>query len=338
MRFLVSYAQTTWRYGAFRLNRIIQGRNPWVQKLLLSRMSDVFAGDPGGEIALFERGKAFGDIRQLASVPCVKPFGMDYAPGEGLYYLAGPICAEDGRPGDAHVARRNADGEVDLEIRSPLFNLPRTVQRTENGLLITSSGLDAIIEIDLAGNLLWSWWATDHGYDKLKSGARRKVDASIDHRRRCYPSHAQTTHLNSAILDPHDPGKILAVLFYQGSIVRIDRQSLEHEVVATGLNGPHHVRGTPEGYMVSNTRAGLVQLYDRSFSPRGEVYGANRRVPRLIRWTQDALPTPYGTHLIADGNRFRILEVDGRGNEATARFGLPRRVFQLQAVPDDFTL
>jgi len=37
VKFLVSYAQTTWRYGAFRLSRIIQGRNPWVQKLLLNQ-------------------------------------------------------------------------------------------------------------------------------------------------------------------------------------------------------------------------------------------------------------------------------------------------------------
>ena len=77
---------------------------------------------------------------------------------------------------------------------------------------------------------------------------------------------------------------------------------------------------------------------DRAFSPCGKVFGANRRVPRLIRWTQDALQTPYGTHLIADGNRFRILEVDGHGGEAAVRVGMPRRVFQLQPVPDDFTL
>ena len=338
MKFLVSYAQTTWRYGAFRLNRIIQGRSPWVQKLLLARLSDVFAGNPGGEIALFERGQGFGEIRQLSSIDCVKPFGMDHVPGEGLYFLTGRICSEDGVPGDEHVARRNPSGEIDLEIRSPLFNLPRTLQRTEHGLLITSSGVDAILEIDLAGNLLWSWWATDHGYDSLKTGERRKLEPGIDHRHRCYPSHAQTTHLNSAIVDPHDPSKVLAVLFYQGTIVRIDRESLSHDVVASGLNGPHHVRGTPDGYMVSNTRDGFVQLYDRAFSPCGKVFGANRRVPRLIRWTQDALQTPYGTHLIADGNRFRILEVDGRGGEAAVRFGMPRRVFQLQPVPDDFAL
>ena len=338
MKFLVSYAQTTWRYGFFRLNRIIGGRSPRVQKLLLGGMSDVFAGDPGGEIALYERGKRFGEIRQIGSMPCVKPFGMDHVEGEGLYFLTGKICSADGVPGDEHVARLNANGEIDLEIRSPLFNLPRTVRRTENGLLIASSGIDAIIEIDLAGNVLWSWWGTDHGYDLLKSGERRKVEKGLDHRTRCYPSHAQTTHLNSAIVDPHDPSKVLAVLFYQGAIIRIDRESREHEVVADGLNGPHHVRGTKDGYLVSNTRAGVVQTYDREFRRLAEVAGSRRNVPKVIRWTQDVLPTPYGTHVIADGNRFRVLEVDAAGREAAFRFGMPKRVFQLQRVPDSFRL
>jgi hypothetical protein len=212
------------------------------------------------------------------------------------------------------------------------------VQRTERGLLIASSGIDAVVEIDLDGKLVWSWWATDHGYDRLKSGERRRLEKDVDHRRRCYPSHEQTTHVNSAIVDPHDPTKVLAVLFYQGSIVRIDRESGKHEVVASGLNGPHHVRAIAGGYLVSDTRAGVVRLYDRAFRPVSESFGSNRRVLGLIRWTQDALPTPFGTLLIADGNRFRILEVDDRGREAAFGFGMPRRIFQLQAVPDTFSL
>ena len=338
MKFLVSFAQTSWRYGLFRLNRIVQGRSPWVQRLLLVPVTDVFAGDPGGEIALYERGDEFGAIRKLGSLRCTKPFGMHHVRGEGLYHLAGPICSEDGAAGDEHVVRRNPAGEVDLEVRSPLFSLVRTVQRTERGLLLSASGIDAVLEVDLDGELLWAWWATDQGYDVLKSGSRRELKKGIDHRQRCYPSHDQTTHVNSAIVDPHDPGKVLAVLFYQGTIVRIDRSTLHHEVVARGLNGPHHVRGTPDGYMVSNTRQGVVQLYDRDFRPGQRIFGSNERVPRMFRWTQDALRTPYGSHLIADGNRFRILEVDGAGREAACRFELPKRVFQLEAVPDSFRL
>jgi hypothetical protein len=338
MKFLVSFAQTSWRYGLFRLNRIVQGRSPWVQRLLLVPMTDVFAGDPGGEIALYERGERFGEFRKLDALRCTKPFGMHFVEGEGLYHLAGPICAENGVAGDEHIVRRNARGEVDLEVRSPLFSLVRTVQRTERGLLVSASGIDAVLEVDFGGNVLWAWWATDQGYDVLKSGTRREIKKGIDHRNRCYPSHEQTTHVNSAIVDPHQPDKVLAVLFYQGSVIRIDRETQAHEVVATGLRGPHHVRATPEGYMVSNTRLGIVEIYDRDFRPVDRVYGSNQRVPRLFRWTQDALQTPYGTHVVADGNRFRILEVDGQGNEAAFKLGMPKRVFQLERVPDSFRL
>ncbi len=338
MKFLLSYAQTSWRYGLFRLNRIVQGRSPWVQKLLLVPMTDIFAGDPGGEISLFERGDSFGSIRKLATLHCPKPFGMDYVPGEGLYHLTGPNCVEDGVAGDEHVVRRNARGEIDLEVRSPYFNLVRTVRRTERGLLLSASGIDAVLEVDLEGNLLWIWWAHQHGYDIRKSGERRVIDEQADHRLNCYPSHAQTTHVNSAIVDPHDPSKVLAVLFYQGCVIRIDRESLAHEVVIRDLNGPHHLRATDDGYVISNTRDGVVQIYDRNFQLAQRVAGSNERVPRMFRWTQDAIPTPFGTWLIADGNRFRIVEVDETGREATFRFGMPRRVFQMLPVPDSFQL
>ena len=128
MKFVVSYPQTNWDYVKFRLNRIIRGAD---------RSNDVFSGSPGDEIELFEHNGELGGIKSLASYYPVKPFGMRYVAGEGLYFITGLPCCKDGVAGDEHIARLNDKGEIDLEIRSQLLTQVRSLRRTEKGLLVT---------------------------------------------------------------------------------------------------------------------------------------------------------------------------------------------------------
>lgn len=257
MKFVVSYPQTNWDYVKFRLNRIIRGAD---------RSNDVFSGSPGGKIELFEHGGKLGDIKSVGSIHPVKPFGMQYVAGEGLYFITGLPCWMDGVAGDEHIARLNDKGEIDLEIRSPLLTQVRSLHRTEKGLLVTARGIDALLEFDLNGNLIWSWWGTVEGYDQAHGGGIRIVDKQQDHRLKNYSGRLQTTHLNSAIVDPYDPANILTILFYQGVVARIDRRTLKHEIVIRGLNGAHHIRPHSTGYMLSNSRKGEVLLFDKDFT------------------------------------------------------------------------
>lgn len=326
MRFVVSYPQTNWDYVKFRLNRIIRGKD---------KSNDVFRGLPGGKLELFEHTGELGGIRYLGEMSPVKPFGMQYVSGEGLYFITGLPCSEDGVPGDEHIARLNDKGEIDLEIRSPYMTQVRSLRRTERGLLITASGVDALLEFDLTGQLIWSWWATEHGYDTAYGGGKRLIDKQIDHRCMNYPGRLQTTHLNSAIVDPYDEGKILTILFYQGQVVRIDRKSLEHEVVISNLNGAHHIRPHSGGYMLSNSRRGEVLLYDKNFNLTQGIPGTSRFFP--VKWVQDAIETPFGTHLIADCNTFNLRERDKKGRERVYNTRMPNRVFQIERVDDHFS-
>ena len=157
MRFVVSYPQTNWDYAKFRLNRIIRGKD---------RSNDVFEGLPGGKIQLLEHNGELGGIKSLDEIYPVKPFGMAYVEGEGLYFLTGLPCSKEGVTGDEHIVRLNARGEVDLEIRNKFLTQVRSLRRTENGILVAAGGVDAVLEFDLDGNLIWSWWATEHGYDQ----------------------------------------------------------------------------------------------------------------------------------------------------------------------------
>lgn len=325
MKFVVSYPQTNWDYVKFRLNRIIRGKD---------RSNDVFRGLPGGKLELFEHNGELGGIKSLGELHPVKPFGLQYVAGEGLYFITGLPCSEDGVSGDEHIARLTDKGEIDLEIRSPLLTQVRSLRRTERGLLVTASGVDALLEFDLSGQLIWSWWATEHGYDQAYGGGNRMIDKTMDHRLKNYPGRLQTTHLNSAIIDPYDDSKVLTILFYQGKVIRIDRNTLEHEVVIEGLNGAHHIRPHSKGYMLSNSRNGEVLIFDRDFQLVDTVPGTNRFFP--VKWVQDAIETPFGTHLIADCNTFKLRERDKNGREKTHNTHMPNRVFQIEPVDDSF--
>lgn len=327
MKFVVSYPQTNWDYAKFRLNRIIRGKD---------KSNDVFRGSPGGKIELFEHNGSLGGITSLGSIYPTKPFGMHYVASEGLYFITGLPCCEDGVAGDEHIARLNDQGVIDLEIRSPLLTQVRSLRRTEHGLLVTASGVDALLEFDLTGQLIWSWWGTEHGYDQAYGGGTRVIDKSIDHRLKNYPGRLQTTHLNSAIVDPYDSQKILTILFYQGKLARIDRQTLQHDIVISNLNGAHHIRPHSEGYMLSNSRKGEVLLFDKAFQLKEHIPGTNHYFP--VKWVQDAIETPFGTHLIADCNAFRLRERDRAGHEKSINTKMPNRVFQIEPVPAHFTL
>jgi len=326
MRFLISYPQTNWDYVKFRLNRIIRGKD---------KSNEVFIGSPGGKIQLLEQIEPFGKFQLLDEIFPTKPFGMEYVAGEGLYFITGLPCCIDGQSGDEHILRLNDQGEIDLIIKHPLFSQMRSLRRTKNGLLVTSSGIDAILEVNLQGEIIWDWFATEQGYSTRYGGGERTIDRNFDHRTLCYSGKLQTTHLNSAIVDPYDESKILTILFYQGKVVRIDRKTLSLEPVIENLNGAHHIRSHSKGYMLSNSRKGETHIYDRNFQLLEIISGTNKLFP--VKWVQDSIEQPWGSHLIADCNTFNLRERDANGNERKFNTKMPNRIFQIEPVADDFS-
>jgi len=326
MRFLISYPQTNWDYAKFRLNRIIRGKD---------KSNDVFTGSPGGKIQLLEQLEPLGKFRLLDEIYPTKPFGMEYVAGEGLYFITGLPCCIDGQAGDEHILRLNDQGEIDLVIKHPLFSQMRSLRRTKNGILVTSSGIDAILEVNLDGEIIWDWFGTEQGYSTRYGGGERTVDRDFDHRTLCYSGKLQTTHLNSAIVDPYDESKILTILFYQGKVARIDRDTLQLEHVIESLNGAHHIRPHSKGYMLSNSRKGETHIYDRNFQLLEIIDGTNSLFP--VKWVQDTIEQPSGSHLIADCNTFNLRERTTDGKERKFNTRMPNRIFQIEPVGDDFS-
>ncbi len=56
-----------------------------------------------------------------------------------------------------------------------------------------------------------------------------------------------------------------------------------------------------------------------------------------VKWVQDTIELPSGSHLIADCNSFNLRERDQQGRERKFNTQMPNRIFQIEPVSDDFT-
>src|SRR5947209_1108998 len=155
----------------------------------------------------------------------------------------------------------------------PVFNALHSISRTRRGYLVASTGLDLLVEFNRDGELLWNWWATDHGFELTPTGQHREIDRSADHRTIQYGTLSQTTHINSAA-ELYD-GKFLASLFHQGMVIAIDRERGTWTTVLEGLDHPHSVRVLDEEHFsVADTvhgRALLVRLHEGKGSIINEI-------------------------------------------------------------------
>lgn len=201
----------------------------------------------------------------------------------------------------------------------PSFNVLHSLSRTRQGYLIASTGVDALIEFDEQGHILWDWWAVEHGFELTPLGEHRLLEKNTDHRRIKYGTLEQVTHVNSAAELPD--GRILATLFHQGMVILIERASGTWRPVVEGLNHPHAVRIIDEQHFtVADTGHGrglLVSLDE----PHGRVLV---EVQAETDWLQDCQYSQRDDcWFLVDGKNSRISKREGVSGERTlARFDL----------------
>ncbi len=219
--------------------------------------------------------------------------------------------------------------EVDADLKtikrdvvsSPLFNALHSISRTQRGYLVASTGLDLILEFKRDGEVLWSWWATDHGFEETPTGRRRVLDKSADHRAVQYGTLGQTTHVNSAAELPD--GRVLASLFHQGSVIVIDRETGKWQPVLEGLDHPHAVRILDRTHFtVADTvhgRALLVHI--NGTGERGQV---EEEIDAGTSWLQDCrYDDEHESWILVDGKNSRLVLRRGRsGDKAIAQLDL----------------
>jgi hypothetical protein len=210
---------------------------------------------------------------------------------------------------DLGIIRRNV-------VSLPLFNALHSISRTHRGYLVASTGLDLLVEFNRDGDILWSWWATDHGFDLTPTGRQRIIDKTVDHRALRYGTLQQTTHVNSAAELPD--GRFLATLFHQGMVIVIDRETGEWQPVLEGLDHPHAVRVIDEEHFtVADTIRGRALLAKINGKKRVE-----EEIETGTSWLQDCrYDANFNCWVLVDGKNSRITLRRGRsGNKTLAQF------------------
>jgi len=235
----------------------------------------------------------------------------------GLHMAAGMVASEKGvfvtSFGSVHEVDAGLSNLHENVVSSPLFNALHSISRTRQGYLVASTGLDLLLEFNRSGEALWSWWATDHGFELTPSGRPRIVDKKADHRTIKYGTLSQTTHVNAAAELPD--GRILASLFHQGMVIVIDRETGAWQPVLEGLDHPHAVRVLDEEHFtVADTVHGKALL--------ARVNKAGGRVEEEIdagtNWLQDChYDGTYNCWILVDGKNSRVSLRRGRSGDKT---------------------
>jgi hypothetical protein len=199
-------------------------------------------------------------------------------------------------------------GKLLARFSHPALNDIHGIARTSRGLLVANSGTDCLIELDFDGNALWEWWAAEHGMTMTPSGLSRESGRGREHRDRYYHTRYQATHVNQVdVYGPHDE-YVVATLFHQGMVVRIDRTlppaRQRAEIVLAGLARPHGPIPYSAGWLVCNSLGKEIVTLDRELE-------TVERIPYDGGWIQDATELSNGHILLNDVDNHVLVELRG---------------------------
>ena len=215
-------------------------------------------------------------------------------------------------------------------LENPAFNCLHSLHRTENEtLLVTSTGIDAILEINFNGEIINDWYATEHEYITTPKGETRIVEKNFDHHLYNYPTLHQTTHINSAI--SFNENYYLATLFHQGLLVQINRSDGKSKTLLSGLKCPHSIQRYKSSqtseiiWMLCNTKQNELLFLNDQFRIMQKM------ILEDVDWLQDAAQLQNKNIIIADANNSKIIEIDPIQNTVISEFEYSNgwRIYQI---------
>ncbi len=230
------------------------------------------------------------------------------------------------------IAIESQTGRPVTRISHPYMNDLHGLERTSRGLLVACSGTDAIIEIDLDGRLLYEWWAADHGFTAGPARIPHEDGRGREHRDKFYHTRYQSTHVNTAVLQDRAERFILALLFHQGQLVRIDRarpqSQQEAQVVLDGLARPHGLEQADDGWILCSSAACELILLDGDFQVR-------KCIRMDAGWLQDCTMLSNGHVLLNDVDNHALIELGGSDFGVVKKWVYPEdwRIDEILEVP-----
>ena len=245
--------------------------------------------DMGGAITLVDLNISNHDsFEVLAEIDVMTPMGLHYF-SETSQLLVG----------SAYSVKAIKGGKIVKDLRNNLFSQVHVISKTKRGVLAACTNTDAIVEFhpQKSSKSLWSWLATENGFDINPKGAHRIIDRKINYQsREDYGTRNHTTHVNSAL--EYDDEHVLATLFHQSFLVKISKKDGTCEVIFDKLINPHGIHRTKNGFILSDTKGGRVILLDKNLKFLKAIKGD-------FDWVQDAIE--FGDYyLVGNDNNGRI--------------------------------
>lgn len=244
----------------------------------------------------------------------------------GFDFLDDKIVVASMRKNEIYFLNNNLN--LLKKISNKLFNdIHHIFITSKKTIFVASTGLDAVVEIDTDGNTIWEWFASEHGYPCDQFGKKRYIDKSIDHRLIDYPTLYQSTHLNSAIQCPRENNIIYVSLFHQGEIIKINKNNGRTKVIYSDLKNCHSLQIFNQNFYIADTRGKRIIFFNKNFKIK-KILKLN------INWIQDVCLTTWGTILVADADKNKILEIDFQNNNLISELNYPKewRIYQMREV------
>ncbi|KJR43560.1 hypothetical protein MCHI_000555 [Candidatus Magnetoovum chiemensis] len=272
--------------------------------------------DIGGAIYVCKSNEKISDTEIISVRYLRNPYGI-LVDGNNIYIIINRPGEKKGDRRDEHILGIDLlNGEEKIKIENSLFNHSHSISKTLKGYMVSSSGLDLILEVNAMGEILWTSWLIDIGYNVTPLKEIRKIDKDIDHRFCDYATLSQSTHVNSAQYIDNE-NSVIAVLFHNGELIKINKTTGQPEILIRKLNCPHHfhektfkdTRSAKHKFILSNSLDNNILLLDESFNVLTMV-----DVNGTLNWPQDAIYTSRDTILIADSNNNRLVETSIKGD------------------------
>lgn len=220
-----------------------------------------------------------------------------------------------------------------------------------NRLLLSNTGLDTVLEVDIeTGQITWSWEAITQGYGINPFGVHlinKNSPLTCEHpiRRVSWQQAKERMSHHNALPDGEvwgvevDPDSVkhplglekwlkgaepnwvgydldgetlLASFFVANQVVKIKRDSGAVQVVLRDLSRPHGLIPYPGGYLVSDTRKGVVVTLNQEFSVEKRYDFSTLPLPNTLsyqdgEWLQFTHPIGGGLLATVDGRRYQVI-------------------------------
>jgi len=243
----------------------------------------------GGKLVLLKLSKG-NKCSELSYISIKTPMGICLSKDAGSLFT-----------GSDHWIYEIREGRVIRELNNDLFNCIHGISLTpKNTLLVASTGVDAILEIDpdRPRKNLWHWFAPENGFPISKNGEIRIIDYDEKLQGIEFSTPLHTTHLNSVLQINED--KILVTFFHQGNLVEIDKRTNKTTILLSGLKNPHGIKSSNNEHLISDTKGNRAFILDKDFK-------IQRQISSDFDWVQDTIFTQERDVIVADSNNGRLI-------------------------------